>query len=183
MDGSAVRSPRYTETAEVALGADVPASARKALLHTMDLLLAASDREQLMSVLEQSLSETIAALRMVNLEIKFEELVRNPPQLLRALQNRGVDINVVERVRLGLLAADDEAALLGSLPGGLNAHGELEAEDAKGRLLLMAIAKWAYSDDPVPVAWTALTFEFLDTAGRAFGIASSIISKQLEDVA
>lgn len=197
MDGApAVRAPRFLETAEIALQSEDPrrvaemiVAARKVLLETADKLLAAADRSELIAVLEQSLPEGLKALRVANLEVKYEDrreviarTVRLRPQLLSRLQSRtGEDVG--DRVRLGLLAADDESLLLGLLPGGLDAHEVLAAEDGKGRLLLMAIFKWAFSEDPAPVVWDALTFEFLDTAGRAYGLAATIVNNQLENVA
>jgi hypothetical protein len=182
---SSAHMPRLGETAEVALEnaprivAEMMISARQVLQQTADQLLAAVDREQMVAVLEESLTETLVALRVVSLKMLGER----PYLLLQMLQRRGVEDSVVERVRLGLLAADDEAALLSQLPGGLDFHSELAAEDAKSRLLLMAIIKWAYLDTPEPIIWSALTFEFLDTAGRAYGLASAIVGQHIEDVA
>lgn len=201
MDESA-RAPLYMETAQVALGDRVPVAprlaaeivvaARRVLRDAIDRVLAAPDRSQMMVVLEDVHAEVYAAMQMVRVEVKFEDardrgetLVRKiltRPDFLRALEERGVGEDVVERVRLGLMAADDEALLLRALPGGLDAHAELAAEDAKGRFLLMAIARWVDSTDPAPAVWDALTFEFLDTAGRAYGLASSIVCNQLEAV-
>lgn len=201
MDESA-RAPLYMETAQVALGDRVPVAprlaaeivvaARRVLRDAIDRVLAAPDRSQMMAVLEDVHAEVYAAMQMVRVEVKFEDardrgetLVRKiltRPDFLRALEERGVGEDVVERVRLGLMAADDEALLLRALPGGLDAHAELAAEDAKGRFLLMAIARWVDSTDPAPAVWDALTFEFLDTAGRAYGLASSIVCNQLEAV-
>lgn len=201
MDESA-RAPLYMETAQVALGdrapvaprlaAEIVVAARRVLRDAIDRVLAAPDRSQMMVVLEDVHAEVYAAMQMVRVEVKFEDardrgetLVRKiltRPDFLRALEERGVGEDVVERVRLGLMAADDEALLLRALPGGLDAHAELAAEDAKGRFLLMAIARWVDSTDPAPAVWDALTFEFLDTAGRAYGLASSIVCNQLEAV-
>lgn len=101
--------------------------------------------------------------------------------LLERLKSRGASEDVVERIRLGLLAADDEAYLLRFIPGGIEAHPDLWKEDAKGRFLLMTITKWLRSDAEEPPVWDDLTYAFLDSAGRAFGLASAMVSENTPD--
>lgn len=202
MDGTA-RAPKFMETAQVALSEATPeppqllaeaiVASRKVLRAAIDKVLAAPDRPAMMAVLEEAHSEVSAAVQILSVVRQMDHahsgrnrdalVLMKRPAFLRTLAERGIDEVVVERVRLGLRAADDEALLLGGLRGGLHAHETALYEDTKGRFLLMVIAKWVASKSEIPPIFDALTFEFLDTAGRAYGIVASLVHEALEDVA
>ncbi|PRQ08848.1 hypothetical protein ENSA7_14800 [Enhygromyxa salina] len=138
------------------------------------------------SVLQDVLPEIEIAVHVVSMGIRLmnEPGTASPTariDLLEDLRDRNVSDDVVERIRLGLLAADDEANLLRHVPGGIEAHTELAKEDTKGRFLLMTIAKWLSSEAEEPAIWEDLTFAFLDAAGRAFGLASALASQNVPD--
>lgn len=188
---AAVSGPRFIDTAVAILSGDHDTSTRetaeliveanKILHRAAKRVLDAKDRDEMERTLTEVMPDAWIAVHVVSMGIR---LTRDEPlspssrnTLLTQLRQRGSNDDVIERVRLGLLAADDEAAILKYLPGGLDAHPEIQEEDARGRFLLMTIAIWAYSEEtgPAPNIWQDLTFAFLDSASRAFGLASAVV--------
>ncbi len=188
-------APRFMETVDAALSvaeqgsraaAEIVVAARRRLQAASDRLLAAKDREEMHAVLAEEMPDMELAVHVVGMGIRMmsgrgSTSPSSRINLLERLRSRGTSDDVVERIRLGLLAADDEAALLRFLPGGLEAHPTLWKEDARGRFLLMTITKWMGSDAAEPPIWEDLTYAFLDSAGRAFGLASAEVNDLAPD--
>ncbi|WP_146661199.1 hypothetical protein [Enhygromyxa salina] len=184
------RSPRFIETAIAVLDGTKDASTREAaelvvgaeklLQKAISRLLMAGDRAQMEQILAEIMPEAGIAVRVITMGLELMEGPIRPPSrnnLFKDLRTRGGTDEVIERIRLGLLAADDEAALLRFLPGGIQAHPMIQQEDSRGRFLLMAIATWIYSDRQDLMIWDDLTFAFLDSASRAFGLVSAAVNE------
>jgi hypothetical protein len=182
-------APRFIETVEDVLSAAPPTraaaelivAARKRLLKASDRLLSAKDLGEMGSIIADEMPDMEIAVQVVTMGLRVDGRSEPPSttrlNFLEGLRSRGASDDVVDRIRLGLLAADDEARLLQILPGGIEAHPELWKEDAKGRFLLMTIAKWVGSEAPEPPIWTDLTYAFLDAAGRAYGLAAATVNE------